>query len=110
MSERYWQSLDMSVSKIVLLEGNLSANCGTFGTEIELHFEEYELEQFKFESVFFDKQESSLSKKIIFKIGSAFSEMDIALEQAVMSMYPGEKSRFDVSAPVASSDLPCKGN
>jgi len=102
MTERYWQTLDMSVSKIVLVEGNLSGNCGTFGAEIELNFEEFEIEQFNFESVFFDKDNFSLSEKMIVKIGSAYNEMDIALEQAVTSMYPGEKSRFDVRGPITS--------
>ena len=109
MTERYWQTLDMSVSKIVLVEGNLSGNCGTFGAEIELNFEEFEIEQFNFESVFFDKDNFSLSEKMIVKIGSAYNEMDIALEQAVTSMYPGEKSRFDVRGPI-TSDQSSEGN
>ena len=109
MTERYWQTLDMSVSKIVLVEGNLSGNCGTFGAEIELNFEEFEIEQFNFESVFFDKNNFSLSKKMMVKIGSAYNEMDIALEQAVTSMYPGEKSRFDVRGQT-TSDQSSEGN
>ena len=109
MTERYWQTLDMSVSKIVLVEGNLSGNCGTFGAEIELNLEEFEIEQFNFESVFFDKDNFSLSEKMIVKIGSAYNEMDIALEQAVTSMYPGEKSRFDVRGPI-TSDQSSEGN
>lgn len=109
MTERYWQTLDMSVSKIVLVEGNLSGNCGTFGAEIELNLEEFEIEQFNFESVFFDKDNFSLSEKMIVKIGSAYNEMDIALEQAVTSMYPGEKSRFDVRGPI-KSDQSSEGN
>ena len=109
MTERYWQTLDMSVSKIVLVEGNLSGNCGTFGAEIELNLEEFEIEQFNFESVFFDKDNFSLSEKMIVKIGSAYNEMDIALEQAVTSMYPGEKSRFDVRGPI-KSDQSNEGN
>ena len=98
MSERYWQSLDMSVSKIVLEEGDLTGNCPTFGAEIVLHLEEFDIEQLNFESVFFAKEDIIANKNISVKMGFAFDEIDLAIEQAVSSMYPKEKSRFDVSA------------
>jgi len=105
MNERYWQSLDMSVSKIVSVEGNLAGNCGTLGADIELYLEEFEIEQFNFESVFFNRDDLLESKKMCLKLGSAHNEIDIALEQAVISMYPGEKARFDVSAPMQSDQV-----
>ena len=102
MSERYWQSLDMSVSKIVLQEGDFSGNCPTFGADIELHLEEFEIEQLNFESVFFAKEDIIANKNITVKIGLSYGEIDLAIEQAVSTMYPGEKSRFDVSATIKS--------
>lgn len=90
--ERHWQSLDMSVSKLVIDEGDLGKECGFFGAEIELLIEEIDLDQVDFDSIYFQDE----SKNIAMKIGRAFTEFDIAFEEAASSMYPGEKSRFDV--------------
>lgn len=94
---RHWQSVDMSVSKIVLIEGDMTQECGKFGSTIKLILDEQNFGEHDIESIFIrDRSKMSLSVRI----GLAFTELDLSLEQAALSMYPGEKSRFDVSAPV----------
>ena len=43
---RHWQSSDMCVSKIVLVEGDSSKNMGSFGTKIQLDIEDHDFKEF----------------------------------------------------------------
>ena len=90
--ERFWQTPDMTVTKTVIVEGDLSLDLGTFGSVIEIEVSEHD-----FEGV--EELESKLQDncKMTLCVGLATSEAEKALEQAVISMYPGEKGRFDMS-------------
>lgn len=95
--ERHWQSADMSVSKVVIVEGDCLQKCGTFGASIQLKVDE--IEHLAFESVFFNNDTIEKKQIVDVRIGRAFNDFDLGIEQAVASMYPGEKSRFDVMGP-----------
>ena len=88
--ERHWQSDDMTVTKVVLNEGDFAQDCGKFGQEITLILEEVENMAKLQETSNFSLVEES---KLCVRVGHAFSEVDFGLEKAAMSMYPGERSR-----------------
>ena len=103
MSERHWQSNDLCISKLVLQEGDATKDGGSFGTEIILEIEDHDLSEFlvKYpdESVFITKDSIDKSKLEIL-VGLAYSDLDQNLEKAALSMFPGERARFDVSSQV----------
>ena len=98
-NERHWQSLDMSVSKTVLIEGDLSKKCGSFGAQLAIEFQEIpELDNTVQDSIYFNEANLK-SKSITLTIGNAYNEFDLGIEQAFVSMYPGEQARFDLMTP-----------
>ena len=102
--QRYWQSMDMTVSKCVMTEGDFSNDCGKFGATLSFEIFEIDIERVDFDSTILS--DSILHQKtLMLRIGMASNDVDLALEQAFCSMYPGEKSRFDVSSvKVSGSD------
>ena len=90
--ERFWQTPDMTVTKTVIVEGDLDQDLGKFGSVIELDISEHDFEDV--EELVNKLQESC---KMTLCIGMAKSDCEKALEQAAISMFPEEKSRFDMS-------------
>ena len=100
MSERHWQSNDFCISKLVLQEGDMLKECGSFGATLLLEIEEDDLteffEKYPDESIFITNNAIKDSKLVI-HVGMAVNDLDLSLEKTALSMFPGEKSRFDVN-------------
>jgi len=104
---RHWQSSDMCVSKIVLVEGDSSKNMGSFGTKIQLDIEDHDFKEFHDsypEVSVFITDKAVENSKLELNIGMAYIELDLNLEKVGLSMFPGEKSRFDISSKLPTND------
>ena len=104
---RHWQSSDMCVSKIVLVEGDSSKNMGSFGTKIQLDIEDHDFKEFHDsypEVSVFITAKAIENSKLELNIGMAYIELDLNLEKVGLSMFPGEKSRFDISSKLPTND------
>ena len=105
--DRHWQSSDMCVSKIVLVEGDSSKSMGSFGTKIQLDIEDHDFKEFQdsySEVSVFITDKAIENSKLELNIGMAYIELDLNLEKVGLSMFPGEKSRFDVSSKLPTDD------
>ena len=104
---RHWQSSDMCVSKIVLVEGDSCKNMGSFGSKIQLDIEDHDFKEFQDsypEISVFITAKAIENSKLELNIGMAYIELDLNLEKVGLSMFPGEKSRFDVSSKLPTND------
>ena len=98
---RFWQSPDMTVTKTVIKEGDIESNLESFGIMIILQLSEHNFGDYEeTKKLVFDPFDNSGEENITLHPGRGTNEIDKALEQAAISMFLGEKSRFDVSAEV----------
>ena len=96
---RFWQSPDMTVTKTVIKEGDIESNLESFGITIILQLFEHNFADYEeTKTKVFDPFDNSGEENITIHPGRGTNEIDKALEQAAVSMFLGEKSRFDVSA------------
>ena len=103
MAERHWQSNDLCISKLVLQEGDFTKNPGGFGATITLEIEDHDIKEFYEkhpDDTFFITKRTVEDSKLVISIGMACTELDLSLEKVALSMFPGEKSRFDVSSKI----------
>ncbi len=92
-TERHWESGDHAVSKLVLTEGDYTKDAPRFGAKVELKLDE----DHDFQEHEGDMDFVVTDNKLEILLGFAVTDLDQSLEKAVMSMFPGEVSRFDVS-------------
>jgi tetratricopeptide (TPR) repeat protein len=106
LAERYWQSDDLCVIKIVIAEGDFTKDNSRFGADVTLTIEDHDLAEFleKHEDSIYVTKHTIDSNELKMRLGLGSNDLDLGLEKAVLSMYPGEKSRFDVSSNVGDAD------
>eukprot|EP00096_Caligus_rogercresseyi_P010782 TRINITY_DN4029_c0_g1_i2.p1 TRINITY_DN4029_c0_g1~~TRINITY_DN4029_c0_g1_i2.p1 ORF type:complete len:251 (+),score=72.99 TRINITY_DN4029_c0_g1_i2:103-855(+) len=102
MAPRHWENVDYSISKIVQTEGRTELDCPRFGCRVQVSFESPPDISGLPESKRGKHLSESPSSSFI--IGMGDNEVDRNVEDAVKSMYLGEKSDFSLRVKIENKE------